>query len=557
LEKNKSKQQKLFSDEIIEDIDHLSVIWRKVIEKNIKRKELTQESIKKNTLDLLNSLITKGKTITFDKADLKENDEIVVKELLKKYTKRNSEHLLRSLIEDLKTQQRSENKHTVLYYWKNWIFICHSTIGEKTIINEEENGEHKMNVVTRFIDKDNVDRFVAFSQKNKKIELVYREFKRSSFFHRWLGIKDEKRFKFSENRFFTTYCKLPCVFELTDEDVEQKLLNSKDVILRNNLLEFPGKVKFKINSIKSGNNEYKKVNRFLDDFKFRSNDLKQYTESFQRFCMLSLTEKIVDNENNVIQINDKEKKILKQKENEDYLIVYRNETISIAGDFLEKIVDDFCSLKKIKLFHAGMQFSSYATSIGTIEIFNKLQDEITNITDDHWKIINLLNEEITPKNGEVPVINDGMFKLLAAILFDHIGEILKQLPIQFLFKDISQLIANKINNKQIIQKEKATIEYKARDWFLDNDKENIDRFSNDLKKKLEKTNIIIYLIGIDQQLQKIDPIPYTRIVSERLEKIESGVLKKLNSLKKEVNIFSLDSIRFDDSHILVMKCTTK
>ncbi|MHA1308131.1 MAG: hypothetical protein ACTSQN_12650 [Candidatus Heimdallarchaeota archaeon] len=534
-------QLTLIGDEFVESDDKIIVIWRKVIEDNIQIREITKSSVKRETISLLNDLISEGKHLQFGNAELDDNKKEWIEVLLKRFSKDCARFLLRDFAEELKTRQRQEEKHTVFYFWKNIVFICHSTIGEKTTTEQKTRDGSKFDVVPRFVDKDNVDRFVAFRFNGRDKKIIYKENKKSEFFYRWLGIeKKEAQFKFSDNRFFSNFHGVKCIFEFTDEEVDEILLQSK-VKYSKKSLEFPNGQKFPIERIKSGRAEYSTVTKFIDDYKFRKNRLDKYQDDFLRFTLESVATKFIDSKLEIERIKSStSKETARKKDIQDFVVSFRNQNIEIATDFLNEITEAYIENNPMLIFHAGEAFSNEPLIIGSLSFFNKFKfdSEKQKVL---TKLLNVIEELRDIK----------IHRLISIIIFNFLSKIQKP-PISYLFSDISNSISHFTkSNSIIIEKEKPEIEYKAQDWFIGDNEKIIKRFSEDIIKKLKLSEVVCYLIGIDEKLQFLDPIPNSRFDSQRLEKIKKGILSKLNSNKIELKIFQIDPISISDKESLL------
>jgi len=537
--------QTTLDGEIIRDDVPLSIYWRLVIDDNIQTDKIEPIGRKNRVRDLITTLLQEGTTLTFDEIMMNENPKRWILELLHEFKFTNVRNLLSDFSNDMRTRQRTENKHAVLFYTTNLLFICHSNIGERTTTEQEApNGTREIDVVRRFVDKDNMDRFVAFEMVNNQIIVHYFEYSRSGFFHRWLGIPEaEIQYRYSENRFFCNIYNIRCILELTDDEILNRIINSNDITYNRNSIQIHN-ILFEIEKIISGRNRYTNVIDFMDDFKLRMNSLDRYQKEYQKILLESAHIQFIDKRNEVIKISESgSREIYLRKENEEFNIVFVNERVKISTDYLDYLI--WCFLngeRQEKIFYAGMQFTDECFSIGKLEFYNKF------ILSENQKLIIEKFREIIPG-----IINRNMTAILSSILFELLNQFFKpNHQISSLFDEISKRLASLIEDSTIIDLEKPEIEYKARDWFVGNDPTIINRIKEDIVKKIEISNFVCYIIGIDENEHKLDTIPNSRIKSERLNLINDGLKNELS--ERNIKIHKFIPISIKGETLLVLIC---
>ncbi|NMC60054.1 MAG: hypothetical protein GYA51_11855 [Candidatus Methanofastidiosa archaeon] len=243
----------------------------------IEFKKIGDPLSKKNLSKVIDSLLTMGSSNYLTELNLNLNCIDWIKSIFKSYPHFKNDYmkfLLRNFTDSMNTKMKEADKHVIAIMTGNSLLLCHSRIGEKTITP-------KWNVIERMLDKDNVIRFVSFTN-NDEIRVVYYEHERSQFFIDWLGIPNKKIFyEFGgENKFFTEIHGIPLSLEITDEKLEE-LLKDKTLIIENHKIELKLQIQeLPVKKIRRGKKQYKNAGVFLQDFRARYYDLAYYKEQY-------------------------------------------------------------------------------------------------------------------------------------------------------------------------------------------------------------------------------------------------------------------------------------
>jgi hypothetical protein len=495
------------------------VFSRRVREGAISEDKITQKADKEKILDVAKSLLQLGRSKSLDELELKENCREWVISLLSKFPEIDDQDI-RYLINDftatLQTRMREEDKYAVSVLSDEGLLLCHSIFGEKTITPSWK-------VIERMLDKDNVIRFVYFKKENELIKVVYYETYPSDSFVNWLGIPEREAFYYfgGKNRIYVEINGLSCALELTDEDIEDNILNGTLKIEENHLFLPNPLQRLQITQIRVGNKRYNEIGDFLQDYLARRYELSYYQNEYHKIndSLTPILNKVIDDRDYLLVIEEGEEKILVRKRNPNFYIVFMNQNIEIRESFLNEIITRFLNKQSMKVFHAGMSLSPNPLKISSMEIFNQLNcSAVTKSIIEHYHKVGLSDISID--------------RSILCTIFGLLKQENEEKPIEYLLGRMIEKISRDIDtSKKFIEKESNFIEFKSRDFFFGRDEDIIDKFELDIKRKLSISPIKIYIIGADEKTHRLDPIPANRAQSDRLSSLQEKLKEKLDISK--------------------------
>lgn len=490
---------------------------KRVKEKAIRNNRITSSENKGKILDVINSLVKIGTQKQFYELELKENCIEWIIDVLNSFPSFD-EKLVRYLLNDftgsMQTRMREEEKYAIAIVSDGDLLLCHSDVGEKTITPD-------WSVIERMLDSDNVKRFILFRKRNDSIDVVYWERYRSESFVGWLGLPESEAFYYlgGENRFYTEIDGMRCVIELSDNEVEDRLVNLIDkntIVLPQNIRRLP------LIQIRSGKKRYSTLEEFREDLTNRKYNLTSFIEKYEKVMssLEPLINRFIDDNNRVIKIENSHEKIIIRKINPHFVILFSNDQITMKNSFLEELHTKFLNNTHTRLFHAGMKISQKPLRIKSFEFFNKLATST---------IIKTFIE----KYERLKIIDEYIDKILCYTAVSLLEAENRVAPIHhFLNRFLEKLVIDYIPTSIILQREDKVIEFKSRDFFTGRDREIIEKVAEDLKSKIKTSEFKIYIIGVDEQTQKLEPLNSNRFKSERLNNIEA----ELKSIKDFSNL---------------------
>ncbi len=213
-------------------------VYSKEVKGNTINKSVITRNIDKNKfLNVINSLLSIGKTKYLEDLELKENCKEWVTTTISNFPDINDkyiEFLIKDFTDSMYTRMREEEKYVVTIVMKDSLILSHSLFGEETITPN-------LQVIERMLDKDNVIRYVHFQIEKDKIKVTFYEETKSVFFVEWLGLPEKEAFSYlgGINRIFTEIYGSDLVFEFTDEDFEKKIIENKTFKIEGNQIILP------------------------------------------------------------------------------------------------------------------------------------------------------------------------------------------------------------------------------------------------------------------------------------------------------------------------------
>jgi hypothetical protein len=508
-----------------------------VYSKQIKEREITSNirkrtAEKENLVAVIGSLMEIGKSKPFNQLEFEDNCTEWINDVLEDFTNTNvqKEKSLKFLLNDfsnkMNTRMRETDKYAIALVSKKFLLLCHATMGERTITPLWE-------VVDRMLDKDNVERFVIFKKINDEITVTYYEHSPSGFFVNWLGLSSRDSFTYlgGRNRISSAIDGIHYSFELTDEQIENQILNDSGIFTRGNdqlILKNPISI-IDIKQIRVGKKYYAHVSDFLQDYLARKNDLEYYHDEYQKISksLGPLINTYLDDSDGLVSVTTKGDELKIRKSNPHFNILFAGTTkmggtIEFRESFLLRLFSDYINGVHINVFHAGMKMhkvESGSKTIGSLEIFNEIH---------YPECVEKLIE--FDKNTE---IKDTILKTsLQYSIFQLLNQFNSDKPISLFFTKFAESLGKRIRiPTTVIQKEEKVIELKSRDFLVGKDDAIVDRIAEDINKKIKDEPFKIYLFGVDEKTNKIEPITSQKFSSGRMSGIEKKLLKKCGNIQ--------------------------
>lgn len=508
----------------------LYIYSKQVKESNIEKQIVSRVSDKELIRNVIDSLIAIGRSKSIDNFDISINcadwiDTSLKTDIKNLDVEKSVKFLLNDFSKDMMTRMRESEKYALAILEEGSLLLCHAKMGEKTITPFYQ-------VVDRMLDKDNVERFVIFQKTKGNINVIYYEHSPSISFTRWLGVPERDAYyhQGGNNRIFGEIDGFKVVFEMTDDDIENKLLKGDGALkIENNQIIFSSQIsRLPISQIRVGNRHYTSASQFYRDYMLRRYELAYYRNEYQNIIQTldPLFHAYLDCENELIKYEGGKEKIVIRKRNLNFKILFAgpsplsDQIIEIDDDFLNMIHANFENQVKTRVFHAGMELTSPPGDepfrIGSLEIFNNIQ-----CPESIKKLIKFLDETIISDQ----LLKDALIYSVLELLVDSN----KNMPISYLFKVLKDRIGEKIvKPATVAQNEGPVIEYKSSSHCNGTNEEIADIICKDLSKKLTENPFKIYFFGIENDSKQVSPLPSRRMDTDRLGIIESLIKRRFD-----------------------------
>jgi hypothetical protein len=517
-----TNNQSLFGNKKNTTGNDIILVYSKMIKESLINSDRITKNIDKQRLkEVIKSLLQLGKSTTIENLELNENCKEWINSLLSNFPNINEQdikYLLNDFTSSMQTRMREEEKYVLSILSSEGILLCHTIFGEQTVTPHWE-------VIERMMDRDNVIRFVYFKKDNDSIKVIYYELYPSDSFVKWLGLQEKEAAYYlgGKNRIYTEIDGIRCALELTDDEIEEKLLKQNTLRINDNQISLLNPLeKLQITQIRVGKNRYNNIDDFLQDFMAKRYDLSYYQDEYKKLksSLKPLFNRIIDEKHQVITIkkNGVTETLIK-KRNPNFDILFCDKDIELRETYFNEILIKLLSNQPIRIFHAGTEFFHKPIKIKSMEIFNKLHcSETTKSIIEYYHKVSL---------------NDKAFdKIILCAIFDLLKQENQGEAITYLFSKIIEVIGKEINiSKKFVQKEGELIEFKSRSFFEGSDTEIVNRLTSDISNKLTNSDVKIYIIGADEVTHNLEPLPSTRFKSDRLSSIEERLKNNLNVSK--------------------------
>lgn len=504
----------------------MHVYSKRINEITIIESKILKKSDRENISQVVDSLMGIGKHRKLDYFDLNTNCKIWIREILSSYCENleiKIEYILNDFTDCMKTRMREEDKYVLAIISSDLLIICHSRGRENTITPGWK-------VVQRMLDRDNVDRFVSFKKEGESIGVYYYEHYPSDSFIEWLGIPEKEAFYYmgGRNRIYTVIEGMKCAMELSDEDVENLLINKKcDFKIEKDRLYLSNPIRMlHVGQIRVGKKIYKTMDDFLQVYLARRYNLANYTRKYQELISSfePMTSQFIDNTDNIAKIDSNVEQISLYKKNPNIYILFASKlkygcTIQLQDSFFTEIYAKFSNNNLVRIFHAGMKLYSSGEEhfrIGSMEFFNKL-----NLNDLIIKLSKIYNS--------ISLRDNILDRSLCYALFYILNDKNRNAPISLFLEKVLDQLSNEIKScDKISENESKIIEFKSRDFVVGKNEDIAKKFSFDIGKKLKLNPFRIYIIGINETTQEIEPLTNNIYPSERLTVLENCIRRELN-----------------------------
>ncbi|MHA1285525.1 MAG: hypothetical protein ACTSVV_15170 [Promethearchaeota archaeon] len=423
--------------------------------------------------------------------------------------------LLYDFTDSMRSRMRETNKYIIGIINQDQLLLCHSIYGEETITPEWK-------TIPRMLDSDNILRYVLFQKANQSIKVRYYEKYATESFVEWLRLPSRDAFYHFGGyfRFLSEIDKIIHVFELNENQIDEWI--NKHPEIKKGVIKLINPIEsLIIKQIHVGNKKYGNIRDFLQDYHAQKYNIQFYRKQYIKIMetMEPFYIKFYDEKDKLIKIKDDETKIVLEKENPNFEILFVNNKIELRNSYLEDLYSRFINKEELNIFHAGVDFLAPPFSLANFKIWNKInQDELIKLILKYYMTINLQDKNLN--------------RIIEIIIFKSLQKKNMLLPINKFFELMSNRIMEdfKLKNKITkLENEELNIqfEYKSRDWLPTKDNEIINKISDYLNKKLESKKAIILLIGVEDN-GLIDPIPISRLKSDRISNLKKKIQKNLN-----------------------------
>ncbi|QEE14794.1 hypothetical protein DSAG12_00611 [Promethearchaeum syntrophicum] len=393
---------------------------------SIRPRQIFKADEKKKINKISQKIIQSCKTSPLSNLRMQTNRVTWIKKIFKIYPKLKIpeiNYLLNDFSQPMFTAMRKKDRYNILISKKNWVILCHTLQGEKTITPN-------IKTVDRLMDVDNIRKVIAFENAKSGIIVHYVEDFPTKFITDYLGLSDSKTFSYlgGKNRIVTNVHGISISFNFTDEKFIDFLQEEEIFSFKNNKLCFKNPItQFPITNIWVGKKHFSKFNNFYQDFKTRNLELQFYISEYKKISrMLELPNYPIYDDKDCILRNDKK---LLEKSNSDFDIIFCNQKILLRASYCEFIVEKIDNHEKIKLFHAGTKLSIEPLKIGTIEIYNSFR------TTKSLELIQIFNKGFTSDS----------FELILFAIFTLMAHENYRRPISYLFIDLAKNLIQKEN----------------------------------------------------------------------------------------------------------------
>lgn len=163
-----------------------------VTEDEIQAEELSGDEIQR-FLDFIEKDILRLAKHSYDENDFKRSLVRRIKRIISHQDPDELETILLDFLENgTATSMRAEGKYVIAILYGNMLYLIHSKIKERSMGREKNTENFK--IYERFLDKDNLYRFVVFILEEDKLKAkMYLKHESNKTFLEWLGIPPKKR----------------------------------------------------------------------------------------------------------------------------------------------------------------------------------------------------------------------------------------------------------------------------------------------------------------------------------------------------------------------------
>ncbi|HIH72575.1 MAG: hypothetical protein PWP49_1200 [Thermococcaceae archaeon] len=498
-----------------------------VTEDEIQREELTGNEAEE-FLEFLERDIFRLARQNYDEDDFIKRSLIRrVKRIIKRHDSDELETLLLDFLENgTATSMRAEGKYVIAILYEDKLYLIHSKIKERSMGREEET--HSFKIYERFLDRDNLYRFVVFVLDDDALKArMYLKHDSNKTFLEWLGIPPKKR-PLPENlmvKFVGTFGNYRLSIELDidtmlklEERMEGGRATYEDICIDLN------KGKLKIGEL-SLNIDYGIFSTFRkripkdklgelfyyakqlrSDWDYQLSYLESLPNGLGQIDLKSAFDASLGNppyEERIDGLYHKEtEKLILPKDGGDIILVYFNKNrekfIELSPDFLNTLAERILENSTLKVMVLNRDINpDEPVRIDNVYLYNRLPPEFSELLKklpNDWK-------ELSPTYRT----------LLKLSILNFIGSFNKQ---YYIFQRVLEYIqkTKQIADVDTIPEIEDIMEFKGRDALYNergkpkDTKKIVDYLFDDILKKISGTNFKFYIIGINKNTRRIEPI---------------------------------------------------
>jgi len=463
-----------------------------------------------------------------------------VSEILSSESQEIKQIILRDILFDFlkhgtATSMRAEGKYVIAITYSNVLYLLHSKLKEESAVMENSG---QVNVYERFLDRDNIYRFVVFQKESEQLKIgVYLKHSSNKTFLSWLGIP-EKKWPLPEEftvRFVGKYgdyeisigINNALIFELernlqggtakvgdVELNLEQKVLKIKGLPLRIEYASIPAVhrrfsnkklpqlfeyikeyqygIDYQREYVANVINELMNLNSFLDPKSFTLKPLIERADGLYRRVPLD------DGYDEVL--------LLEKPEFEDFnsILIYAAKRvyqrfIEIDGEFLDEISKRIIEDEPTNILFVKKNVNLRSPiRIGNLAIYNPIPDK------DFMDVLKSIDWNSLSPTYKI-LLKLSVLNLLTTLepdfwIFDEVFEYIEKYVKPLELGEIPEM-------ENILEYKAATILYEDYSRLTPKSAENIvSELKEDILKKLNDSYFKFYVIGIDESTRKVQPI---------------------------------------------------
>ncbi|WP_297065232.1 hypothetical protein [Thermococcus sp.] len=563
-----------------------------VTEDEIQREELTGDEAEE-FLEFLERDIFRLARQNYDEDDFIKRSLIRrVKRIIKRYDSDELETLLLDFLENgTATSMRAEGKYVIAILYENKLYLIHSKIKERSMGREEET--HSFKIYERFLDKDNLYRFVVFVLEDDALKArMYLKHDSNKTFLEWLGIPPKKRplpenltvklvgtfgnYRLSIELDIDTVLKLEekmeggrATYEDICIDLNEGKLKVGELSLNIDYGIFPAFRK-RIPKDKLGELFYY-AKQLRSDWDYQITYLEELPNKLRELLRQPDLQSVFDSirgnppyEERIDGLYHKESgKLVLPKDGGDIILVYFNKNrekfIELSPNFLNILAERILENSTLKIMVLNRDINpDEPVRIDNIYLYNRLPSEFAELFKELPKADEGENgwKELSPTYRT----------LLKLSILNFIGSFSKQ---YYVFQKVLEYIqkTKQIADVDMVPEIEDIMEFKGRDVLYNEkgkpkDTEKIvDYLLDDILKKISGAGFKFYAIGINKDTRRIEPIEegyfWDDIIRDRIyeplrERLKSNGLSISKPVKLPVRggFILLFSVRIENPNLL-------
>lgn len=169
--------------------------------------------------------------------------------------RKKAQYLAENFAKHMKTRARKKGKYVVIIVTPLRLIVCNSYTGQMALSVDLE-------VIETMLSEDNIDKFAEFIEKEQRIVVNHFDKYDTQSFTDWLGIPESEVIYEQKGavKLQTTIEGFTCIFELTREEIVEKIFWSDNYKIEDGHLKTPSR-KYPLISIKWGRTPYALLRR--------------------------------------------------------------------------------------------------------------------------------------------------------------------------------------------------------------------------------------------------------------------------------------------------------